>query len=634
MASQLTLTEFDALVRRLEALEAADPRVYRRRVAALALGGYAYVIGVLLLVLSLWGAGVALGLAITSIWLTLVCLAGFFTTLVSGARALRVELEPPSGRALTREEAPALFDMLDELREELGAPKIHEVLLVGEYNAAMMQTPRLGVLGWWRTTLILGVPLMLSLDPEELRAVIGHELGHAAGQHSRFSGWIYRLRQTWARIQQDMLARGEGSLLYGRFLRRFVPYFNAYTFVLARANEYEADRASARVTSSAIAGRALLRVHLDNLWLDEHFWGELGERNKHEALAPERLYFRLEEALDEERDEASAKLGLGEVLARRTDFSDTHPSLRDRLAALEVEPDVPAPITQSAAEAFLGPRREALLEEFSHRWRESMAQLWGLQHLQHRQQQQELEAFEVTLAEEELAPLDMRDEELERYVALVEAERGREDALALWQQVHDARPDWAAANFSLGRLLMQDRDERAPQLLERALELDERYAGGVSELMMSYTYDVLDDKAAAEVWLARYEAWQVKLAEARTERAFASPSDTLLAVEGLDERALEALAEELRRHPSVKRAWIAEKQVEHFPEQRLFVLGVQPVRTRAWTATRQQELIQEIAASAPSRDFPFELLVFNLADSNLSWLKKRLRRIDGAQIAP
>ena len=42
----------------------------------------------------------------------------------------------------------------------------------------------------------------------------------------------------------------------------YVPYFNAYTFVLARANEYQADRASADLVGADVAAHALKRVNL------------------------------------------------------------------------------------------------------------------------------------------------------------------------------------------------------------------------------------------------------------------------------------------------------------------------------------------------------------------------------------
>lgn len=59
-----------------------------------------------------------------------------------------------------------------------------------------MQHARLGVLGWHVNYLILGLPLMQAVSPEQFRAIVAHELGHLSRNHSRFAGWIYRVRLT------------------------------------------------------------------------------------------------------------------------------------------------------------------------------------------------------------------------------------------------------------------------------------------------------------------------------------------------------------------------------------------------------------------------------------------------------
>jgi hypothetical protein len=50
--------------------------------------------------------------------------------------------------------------------------KIHEVILDRSLNAAVLQHPRLGVLGWHKNYLFLGYQLMLALSPEEMRSVL------------------------------------------------------------------------------------------------------------------------------------------------------------------------------------------------------------------------------------------------------------------------------------------------------------------------------------------------------------------------------------------------------------------------------------------------------------------------------
>jgi Zn-dependent protease with chaperone function len=130
-----------------------------------------------------------------------------------------------------------------------------------------------GVLGWQRNTLLIGLPLLLSLSGEQARAVLAHEFGHLSGNHSAFSAWIYRLRLSWYRVMGAFdQAQGFGTALLRRFFHWYAPYFNAYSFALARGNEYEADAISVRLTSVKAAAQALVSTHVRSDALHQHYW--------------------------------------------------------------------------------------------------------------------------------------------------------------------------------------------------------------------------------------------------------------------------------------------------------------------------------------------------------------------------
>lgn len=110
------------------------------------------------------------------------------------------------------------------------------MLLSDDFNAAVTQVPRLGIFGWPRNYLLLGLPLMKVLSREQFKAVLAHEYGHLAGGHARLSNWIYRQRQRWGKLLNALSEyQGYGSFLFLPFLRWYTPYFNAFSFPLARA---------------------------------------------------------------------------------------------------------------------------------------------------------------------------------------------------------------------------------------------------------------------------------------------------------------------------------------------------------------------------------------------------------------
>ncbi|HVK32259.1 MAG TPA: M48 family metallopeptidase, partial [Burkholderiaceae bacterium] len=186
----MDIQRFETMVARLERDSAVHPRAYLVRVAALALAGYALlavlvgVAGFGLLVLvgiaiaALWTGGGALVLLLKLGKLLIFLAVPLWFLVKSAVSALFVRLPVPAGRPLTRHESPALFAAIDAMRARLRGPKVHHVLLVDDMNAAIVQRPLFGLIGVPRNYLMLGLPLLECMTPEEALAVVAHEYGH------------------------------------------------------------------------------------------------------------------------------------------------------------------------------------------------------------------------------------------------------------------------------------------------------------------------------------------------------------------------------------------------------------------------------------------------------------------------
>ncbi|MGH8477725.1 MAG: DUF433 domain-containing protein [Methylococcales bacterium] len=152
----------------------------------------------------------------------------------------------------------------------------------------------------------------------------------------RFDGWVYRVRTAWWRIMEAFRqAGGATAIVFGKFFDWYAPYFSAYSFALARANEYQADAVSARVTSHSIFASALVQTNLLSSLLQTEFWGKL---DRQVALSPsvhESIYTEMKRFL--ERDPFSRQQrydSLEKLIKEKTGHSDTHPALNDRIMVL------------------------------------------------------------------------------------------------------------------------------------------------------------------------------------------------------------------------------------------------------------------------------------------------------------
>jgi Zn-dependent protease with chaperone function len=478
----MTDDEFEALVRRLEPRARSDPKGYRRRVALLAGLGYA-AIGLALAVVLALGALVVLfalsGPALLFKFLIPIVAIGWIV-----AKSLAVKLDPPEGMPLSRDEAPALHAMIDGVNAVVGGPKVQHVLVDATVNAAVVQIPRLlGLLGQ-RNYLVLGLPLAQALSPDELRAVVAHELGHLSGSHGRLGAWVYRVRATWFRLL-DALEERESwtTALFRRFFEWYVPYFAAYTFPLMRAHELEADDAAAEAAGAVPTATALVAITVADRFTNGDYWPSLyaGAR---ETSAPPVAFTQLRDRLRGTRALESAQEWIGAELASEAGLDDTHPSLFERIRHLGLEPDdvVAAsnggPLGLSAAEEYLGPAEDVLIGRLDAEWRAAVEDDW-------REAFADAERRRARLAELEAQTASSLDE-LREQAMLAQDFRSDDEALALFRQVLERDRDDAGAHYTVGRILLERGDETGLGHLDRAMELDEDATIPASALASSY----------------------------------------------------------------------------------------------------------------------------------------------------
>ncbi len=457
--------QFRDLVDNLEVSAQESDLAYRIRVALLAALGYAYVVGVVALLL---GATWLLLLAVKDgRHLALLKLAVPMALLAAvGMRALWIRLEAPEGMQVTRDEAPALFALLERIRGRLKGPPIHEVLVDEQYNAAIVQLPRFGLIGAGRNYLVIGLPLMQTLSMKQFAAVLSHEYGHLSGAHGHFASWIYRFRMTWERIREALHARPVwGAGVFLRFFDWYVPYFAAYTFVLARSNEYEADRAAADVAGTRTVADALVQVELGAHFFEEQFWPRF-LAGAHKSPVPAALpYAQLPLSLGVGLHDMQAQAWLRAALHEETDVADTHPCLKDRLDALGEAPRVPARAEATAAHALLGPHLAKIVAAFDKAWAKSHVREWARLHRESRALKERAAAISAKArAGESLDAGEWYDFGLarERFAAPEKAEPYYRKAL-------EVAPRHPESHLALGRLLLARRDAKGIGHLDKAI---------------------------------------------------------------------------------------------------------------------------------------------------------------------
>jgi Zn-dependent protease with chaperone function len=618
----VTDERWEELVRRQERAARERPGAYRRRVGLLAALGYGYILLVLAAILAI-GVAIVVLVALGSAAILVKLAIPFFVLAGVIVRSLWVRLPPPGGIRLKRADAPALFDAIEEVRKEVGGPRVHRVLAVPDLNAAVVQIPRMGPIGPARNYLLLGLPLLQALPADCVRAVLAHEFGHLSGRHGRFGAWIYRLRGSWARLLNDLEARQHAATgLFRRFFEWYAPYFSAYSFALARGQEYFADEVSAKAAGERTAARALVELAVADRFLDAEYWPRVFERARAEPAPPANAFAGLATDLPlPERDDLEGWVGA--AVRAPGGLTDTHPSLADRLRALGTDPEEAAALvrerpSETAADVWLGPFQDALAGRFDDEWRDATAADWKAAHDEMAAEQRQLEELRRRDAGEPL-----QGDDVLALARLTMRYDGDDAAVPVYERVlaSESGSHAAVAHLALGRIdIERDRLEPGLAHLDRAMEGGPAVAPQAAGLAYGTLMERGDEERAAE-YRRRGEAAYEKLAAAEAEASSLGPEDRL-EPHGLEPGIVHQAAQAAGRHKGVKKAYLARKAIaEPMP-------GIPPLFVMA-VDSRNQETLRAILHELR---LPGAVVVLSTHHKDNKHAVRQLASLEGAQV--
>ena len=252
--------------------------------------------------------------------------------------------EPPGPR-LSPQEQPRLFAEISAIAQQLGQTAPAEVYLTQEMNAGVFE--RGGILGLGRRrVMLIGLALLQTLSLSQFRFVLAHEFGHYHGGDTALGPWIYRTR---AALERSVVGLRERSWLQAPFIW-YWKMFMRLTQAVARQQEFAADALAARLVGSRPSIESLRRLGglslaFQGYWLNEYtvavnagFMPSFGE-----GLA------QFLQGADVKA--VMARADQFEAEEAETDAYDSHPSTRERIAALADLPpgggteDEPAAVT-------------------------------------------------------------------------------------------------------------------------------------------------------------------------------------------------------------------------------------------------------------------------------------------------
>lgn len=273
----------------------------------------------------------------------------------------RPDLFKAPGPSLQADTHPRLFRELTSIAQSVKQAMPSEVYLIPNVNAWVSQ--RGGVMGLGgRRVMGLGLPLMKVLKISELRAVLAHEFGHYHGGDTALAPWVYKTRIAIIRTLENL---GNGLIqkpfmCYGKIFLRI-------THAISRQQEYAADALAAEIAGTNALISGLQVVYTAGTAFDDYWRGEVApliSAGYRPPITDGFAAFLHSEPIIKRTTEVLAK----EMTTANHNPYDTHPPLKDRVAALASESAISSPENDPAAITLIedvdGLEREMLASAF------------------------------------------------------------------------------------------------------------------------------------------------------------------------------------------------------------------------------------------------------------------------------
>jgi len=420
-------------------------------------------------------------------------------------------------------------------------------------------------------------------------------------------------------------SESKGSFLFRPFLNWYAPYFNAYSFPLARANEYEADATSVRLTSPVAAAQALTSVNVIGSYLNEHYWPRIHRQADDQPQPGFAPYAGMGKGVSSELDAVAAQNWLQRALAQSTTSDDTHPALTERLKAIGQSPHLAPPQPGQAADRLLGPALARITDDLDRRWQQHVQPFWEERYREVQEGRRELADLE---AKRDSGTELTIQEAFDRACLTESFGNDAQKALVQFRELHQRSPDDATICYHLGVRMLNHDEDGGVTLVKRAMELDESYIVHGAEALRNY-YWTHGSQEQAHDWHNRAVERANLEAAANKERSEIQLADKV-EHHDLSDDALAELRTQLKTIAGLRKAWMVKKRVEHFPQRPCYLLGFTAARSffSSGNKRRVADVLEQIRANVT---FPGETLILSVEGENYRFARK-FRSIRGSRI--
>lgn len=417
----------------------------------------------------------------------------------------RIRLSPPGSHLVQADDAPALFQVIEELRVSYRSPAIHRVCLTSRLGIETVRTPHGGFPLKYTNTLLIGLPVMQSLSPAQFKIALAGKIAQLSFTHNWLTGRIHYLRQVWTQYcAVSMAGRTPGHLALRAFFSWYAPLFSFVSIPTVRMDECEADNYCLDLFNDQDVLETIFAMEIHKRFLEERFWPAIHNMQQGEKFSYT-PYAGMEKAFCQGMRDADAQRWLSDAYAEHPYTKRTLPPLRERMDAMGHSKYwvPPANRKNAARHFFTGTSLSDAMERMDREWLKKPV---APQKIHHESSQLEQDRQRLKLLHQKARHTPLNSRETLEYAILAAKCLERRGARALHKMLLAKNSRDAKLNFVVGRFLLSCKDPDGLRALKTAMELDKRCAEPGSRL------------------IAQFQAEMKRTNEARNRDAMAIPN--------------------------------------------------------------------------------------------------------------
>jgi hypothetical protein len=308
-------------------------------------------------------------------WITLSIFFGHISINI-----LNIDFAAMPGLKIKRKSAGRLFQLLDDIKAEYPQPKIHQIIITEQFELKLVKIPRFGIPIFTHNTMVIGLPLMLTLSPNQFKCLLTREIIQYSKNRHKFANWFNQLRESWDRYRIVLKQRAciGHQVLYG-FFTLYSPIYKAISLPAHINDELNADRNALDLINSDELLSAFQAKLIARLYIEKCFWPEISKFNC--TVSPfSRLYRAAKTALSRNNSET--------WLQQQNLFVDNighdYPTLQQRMENLgSTSIKLPPDLAQTAADYYFQNHLAKIIGMSDNNWLEKRCNTYGLAHASH-----------------------------------------------------------------------------------------------------------------------------------------------------------------------------------------------------------------------------------------------------------